>query len=852
MTPKEHVESIKEKILKSNEFVLDSLSGAIDRLQKAFPRYGSFLMEFIQNADDAGSNSLTIEINGNCIKIFNDGRPFSKDDVESICKVGRSSKTPKDYIGYLGVGFKAVFLISDCPEIHSGGYHFKFDKNAWNEPKQIPWQVIPIWIDRPDIELPKGKTTAFIVPIRNSNLMSKLREEVKEEYLNNRILLFLRNINEIEIIDKDKNIIRKFVKSKPSETSDYEIYQIQEYRNDNLQYQDRWLVFRSICNVPNDVKEDSMTKEWERDTVEKREILVAFKLDENNSLIKEQKGTAHIGVFSFLPLKEVPSGLNFLIQADFLTTPGRSELARECKWNEWLAKEIYNLIVKKCIPVFLKHEEWKMNFTEILYSTEGGHELFEKYIKEPLNNYLKNNAVLIAQDGSVSKAEELIMISDKKIRDLFTEDDLKLLYPDKKLIHDKCRPHDRLKEKIETISDIYRLITSPEFGKILKEKAKNKDTEWFNKLYSVLVETYNYSYFERRYWDYKVRHDQFWNDMQNLTQPIILTDDYNLVRINECYVNTKGIQIPKQLKDKLKIVHPEIAKDQRFKRFKEKLNIDRLREDYKPKTEVLKELTDEEIKTALKQQEISGLDEETWEKLSDDEKIKKIQEIKELWDKYEIPLENYRFITIKSKSGKWLKPEELVFSQEYNPEHNLELLVHKDLIDKQLEFVSPEFIKDCNNNEIRKWREFFKKLGVDKILESEKEGGEKERLVQRIGILATIKYEKEKGRNAQELGESEKKGYDIESTSQDDVRYIEVKSTSKTSCDIFLTSNELKALLQNKNKYYVYIVTNVLKKPTVHIINGNELYEIIEKNKDVKVVIPFNEWRERRYDEYVF
>lgn len=128
----------------------------------------------------------------------------------------------------------------------------------------------------------------------------------------------------------------------------------------------------------------------------------------------------------------------------------------------------------------------------------------------------------------------------------------------------------------------------------------------------------------------------------------------------------------------------------------------------------------------------------------------------------------------------------------------------------------------------------------------------KKDLYKELVILATIKYEKEKGRNAQELGESEKKGYDIESTSQDDVRYIEVKSTSKTSCDIFLTSNELKALLQNKNKYYVYIVTNVLKKPTVHIINGNELYEIIEKNKDVKVVIPFNEWRERRYDEYVF
>jgi len=52
---------------------------------------------------------------------------------------------------------------------------------------------------------------------------------------------------------------------------DYEIYQIQECEN-GRKHQDRWLVFRSICKVPNDVKEDPTTKEWERDTVEKREI----------------------------------------------------------------------------------------------------------------------------------------------------------------------------------------------------------------------------------------------------------------------------------------------------------------------------------------------------------------------------------------------------------------------------------------------------------------------------------------------------------------------------------------------------------------------------------------------------
>jgi hypothetical protein len=61
-TPKEYIEEIRNRQLSSDkEFILDSLTGAIDRLQKAFPRYGSFLMEFVQNADDAKSQSMKIE-----------------------------------------------------------------------------------------------------------------------------------------------------------------------------------------------------------------------------------------------------------------------------------------------------------------------------------------------------------------------------------------------------------------------------------------------------------------------------------------------------------------------------------------------------------------------------------------------------------------------------------------------------------------------------------------------------------------------------------------------------------------------------------------------------------------------
>ena len=269
-TPREYVENIKNRQISSDkEYGLDSLAGAIDKLQKAFPRYGSFLMEFVQNADDAKSQSLKIKISQNAIKIFNDGLPFSEEDVKSICKVGRSSKTPKDYIGYLGVGFKAVFLISKCPEIYSGDFRFKFDKDSWDDPAHTPWQVIPLWIDDSQGELSGKNKTIFNLPLKEVKLMEKLREEVRPEHLSDRILLFLRNIKEIEIIDDTQNFKRRIVKSEFSKKSGYEIHQIQEYENDILKNQGYWLIFRSVCEVPKEVKEDYLTKEWKMNFTQK-------------------------------------------------------------------------------------------------------------------------------------------------------------------------------------------------------------------------------------------------------------------------------------------------------------------------------------------------------------------------------------------------------------------------------------------------------------------------------------------------------------------------------------------------------------------------------------------------------
>ena len=163
-----HIEKLQEKRLTSDSDVLDSLAGAIDRLGKVFPKRGHFLMEFVQNADDAKSTELVIDIDTQRALITNNGCPFKPEDVDSICKVGRSSKSPDAYIGYLGVGFKSVFLISDRPSIDSPPYRFRFDRQHWTASRveSLPWQIIPIWEYEP-LQRPEDASrhdTLFKVP----------------------------------------------------------------------------------------------------------------------------------------------------------------------------------------------------------------------------------------------------------------------------------------------------------------------------------------------------------------------------------------------------------------------------------------------------------------------------------------------------------------------------------------------------------------------------------------------------------------------------------------------------------------------------------------------------------------
>lgn len=88
--------------------------------------HGRFLVELIQNAADQAREGSTIVLarTEDAVAVFNDGRPFDMAGVKGVTSLGMSEKDPAHAIGNKGIGFKAVFEVSDAPVVISTGETF--------------------------------------------------------------------------------------------------------------------------------------------------------------------------------------------------------------------------------------------------------------------------------------------------------------------------------------------------------------------------------------------------------------------------------------------------------------------------------------------------------------------------------------------------------------------------------------------------------------------------------------------------------------------------------------------------------------------------------------------------------
>ncbi|XP_051761770.1 sacsin-like [Ctenopharyngodon idella] len=135
----------------------ERITQRIKNILKEYDEESDIFKELIQNAEDAGATTCKFLLdfrkhkdppetlfddgmalcNGPCLWIFNN-ELFSEEDWRNIVKVGSASKENKvEMIGKFGLGFNAVYHVSDIPSILSGKTLLILDPNVTHLEKHI-------------------------------------------------------------------------------------------------------------------------------------------------------------------------------------------------------------------------------------------------------------------------------------------------------------------------------------------------------------------------------------------------------------------------------------------------------------------------------------------------------------------------------------------------------------------------------------------------------------------------------------------------------------------------------------------------------------------------------------------
>ena len=490
------VTQIRKEIEASRKVRLwqDSINMLSTVSESIFSRSAHFILELLQNAEDAGSilgngrGEIEFHISPTRIKVIHNGVPFKDANVDAICGVRSSKKPEEGTLGYLGIGFKSVFKVSDCPQIHSGGFHFKFDKGALPNPANEPWQITPIWIDDAPESLDPALTT-FIIPFRSSEAYEQTLQELQK--LDVHIFLFLKWLRRLNIVDEAKGK-RTLIENLG------EVNRVASLRKDSQTH--RFVVFRRVSPVPPEVAKDTSLEFYKRQTVKQREIVLAFRVDDSDNLQAIEDASALGSVSSFLPLVEERSGAKFLIQSDFLVQPGREAIQYELSWNHWLIREAAEL-AKEAVEEFKKHPKWKEQFLPVFKFTSywaqpAFAKLFGPRLQQPLENHLKNAHVYPTQLGPHVKPEQAV-IPDENVGTLVSDADLPFLFPGNTGLRLSASGLDvkAFPEYLQSLVQRLDLGRIARNEQLLEEKIKQPNhVQWFINLYKAMADTHqNYN-----------------------------------------------------------------------------------------------------------------------------------------------------------------------------------------------------------------------------------------------------------------------------------------------------------------------------------------------------------------------
>ncbi len=311
-----------------------------------------FIYELLQNAEDALGRrkinnqeselptSVKFLLYKDRLEFRHFGEDFDTNDVKSISDVLKGTKSEdKTQIGKFGIGFKSVYAFTSTPQIHSGDEHFIIER-----------YIRPRNADR-ILQRANGETV-FIFPFNHKDLSKEQAFQSIEEKLKkigSRVLLFLKNITEIEwtIEDQEEGLYLKESKQQGKFTQ--KVIVIGQHGNKDEE--EEWIVFRRQIKTMN-----SSVDEF---------VELAFRLVANKK--KREKIVRKITsspLVVYFPTK-LETHLGFLIHGPYDTTAPRSAIENN-EWNKKLIIETAALLIETVLPWLKKYKLLTTNFLEAL------------------------------------------------------------------------------------------------------------------------------------------------------------------------------------------------------------------------------------------------------------------------------------------------------------------------------------------------------------------------------------------------------------------------------------------------------------------------------------------------------
>lgn len=329
-------------------------------LTEIYPDNTHFVYELLQNAEDAQASEVYFTLNSKGLDFEHNGtRLFSLRDIESITSIGVSSKRDEaTSIGKFGVGFKAVFLYTNTPEINSGNFHFRIRDFVVPEVIELQREV---------------QKTKFTFPFDHpKKTVRQAKEEIARglRELGDNTLLFLKHIRKIQYRLPDDSI--GTIERIEHDDRRIEIRSRQPEKEETSSY---WLHFEKDVKVTD-----------ENETLKVCRIAIAYSLAEEERKKKQLMWKIvplHCGEVSiYFPAEKEISNLRFHIHAPFASTVARDSI-RDVQANKDLRDHLAKLVVES-LETIRDREMLNVSFLAVLPNPDDNLPEFYEPIREAI------------------------------------------------------------------------------------------------------------------------------------------------------------------------------------------------------------------------------------------------------------------------------------------------------------------------------------------------------------------------------------------------------------------------------------------------------------------------------------